>query len=123
MVKLGWGGVIFLTFPLLLVILIITLVGIPLALILTGLYAVFLYTSPIFVGLAIGQYLFKLVLPTKKAGPAIWLITGLAVFTMITWLPLIGWLASLMGTVWFLGGIGLRKIESIKEGRPVVPKP
>ena len=123
MVKVGWGLVIFLAFPILIVILLITVIGIPLALILIGLYLVFLYAAPIFVGLAIGQYLFKLILPAKKIGPALWLIVGLAIFTAVTWIPMIGWLLSLAGTVWFLGGIILRKIESMKESRLVVPKP
>lgn len=123
MVKIGWGIVIFVGLPILLAVLFITVIGIPLALIVIGLYLVFLYTAPIFVGLAIGQYLFKLILPARPLSPAIWLVVGLAIFIMATWLPLIGWLVSLLGTIWFLGGIVLRKIASMKESQAAVPKP
>lgn len=57
--NLLWGILFLIVTPILAVILLITIIGIPLGLILMVIYIISLYISRIFVGLWVGQYIFK----------------------------------------------------------------
>lgn len=113
-VSLGWGIFYLIVTPIILFILLITIIGAPLALIGFTLFGIILYLTKIFVGIVLGQkileYLFK-----KKEASLMWtMILGTTVFVIITSLPIIGWLLGLLGLLWALGAIGLVKKELLR---------
>jgi anti-sigma factor RsiW len=91
----GWGVVVLLATPVLIVILAVTLVGLPLALVLLGLYLLGFYAAKIVVGLALGRVLLRpRGNPRRDALRA--LVVGLALITLASAVPWVGtpiWIA------------------------------
>lgn len=99
--SLGIGFIALIATPVAGVILLITLVGIPLALMLFAIYGIYLYLAKVFVVYWIGEKIFSE--KTKKG----WLLLGgVVVFAVITFIPVIGGLARFL-TVLFGLGAGL----------------
>ncbi|MFA6322154.1 MAG: polymer-forming cytoskeletal protein [Candidatus Buchananbacteria bacterium] len=93
--------------PVLCVILMITIIGFPLALILLPLYFILLYVSKVIVGFVIGLYLLDYFSPAKKyKGNLLWpMILGLALIVCIASLPIIGSLIKMVLVWWALGAL------------------
>lgn len=90
--SLGLGFILIICIPIAIVILLITLIGIPIALITLCAYFVLLYLSQIFVGIALGKKVLTGFAKDKQA-PLGWsLILGLILLTVLTSIPFIGWL-------------------------------
>ena len=90
--SLGLGFILIICIPIAIVILLITLIGIPIALITLCAYFVLLYVSQIFVGIALGKKVLTGFAKDKQA-PLGWsLILGLILLTVLTSIPFIGWL-------------------------------
>jgi anti-sigma factor RsiW len=91
----GWGVMVLLGTPVVILVLAVTLVGLPLALVLVGLYLLGFYAAKIVVGLALGRALLHpRGNPRRDALRA--LVVGLAVITLATMLPWVGtpiWIA------------------------------
>jgi len=101
----GFGSVAFFLTPIIVVLLIITIIGLPLAVILILLWAILLYLSKIIFGIFIGDYILKKYLK-KKSKSLIWsMILGVVVLWFFSDLPFIGWIFCLMSILWGLGGI------------------
>jgi hypothetical protein len=100
--SLGSGVLLLIIIPLVALVLMVTVIGIPLGLIVLFAYIVILYISEIFVGLAIGR---RIVTYAKKeiSSPYWHLVVGLIVIAFATRLPLIGFLISL---IVILAGLG-----------------
>ncbi len=100
--SLGSGVLLLIAIPLIAMILMITVIGIPLGLIVLFAYIVILYISKIFVGLAIGR---RIVTYAKKeiSSPYWHLVVGLIVIAFATRIPLVGFLISL---IVILAGLG-----------------
>lgn len=104
---IGWGAVIMFIGPIIVILLLITLIGIPLALIMFALWLIALYLSKILVGIVIGRSLIEKLWPKKK-NSLIWaMLIGVAIVSLICWLPFIGWILCLIALWWGLGGIWL----------------
>ncbi|OGC76664.1 MAG: hypothetical protein A2145_00520 [candidate division Zixibacteria bacterium RBG_16_40_9] len=112
--SLGSGFVLAIVSPIGAIILMVTLVGIPLAVITGFLYLILFYIAKIFTGLALGE---KVIQIFKKGNiPLGWsLIVGLVLLYILVGLPYVGWLIYTLAFFIGLGGIVLsfkqRKIE------------
>jgi hypothetical protein len=103
----GWGSLVLLFTPVIAIILLFTLIGIPLALILLALWVIFIYLSNIITGIMVGQSLLKRAW-SKKQDSLIWaMIIGVIIVSFLSSLPFLGWLFSLLATLWGLGGLWL----------------
>jgi cytoskeletal protein CcmA (bactofilin family) len=101
-----WGlGTLILT-PIVVVLLMLTIIGIPLGLILVAGYAIALYISKIMVGIILGTYIFGAVQGRDKANKSSLLaamVIGILVLWLIGGIPVIGWIVSVIALVWGLG--------------------
>jgi cytoskeletal protein CcmA (bactofilin family) len=102
--SLGSGVLLLIAIPLMALILMITVIGIPLGLIVLFAYIVILYISKIFVGLAIGRPIVTYV--KKESSSPYWhLVVGLIVIALATMIPLVGFFISLIVILAGLGGL------------------
>lgn len=106
-VSIGWGVVVMFITPILALLLIITIIGIPLAMIVICLWLIALYISKILVGILIGRSLVEKFWKSKKDS-LIWaMVVGVVVSWLIFSIPIIGWLLCLVAMWWGLGGMWL----------------
>jgi len=97
------GLICFIVMPIALIILAVTMIGLPLALILGALYVTLLYVVKIFVGVYLGEKAIRL-FNKKLPIPLIWsMIAGLVIIYILFLLPYIGWLIKLIVILWGLG--------------------
>lgn len=93
--------------PVLVVVLMITLIGFPIALITLFAYFLVLYFSKIFVAMAIGAYAAKI---AKFRLTAIWLfVLGLALYYLLGFIPVIGFLVKALTALAGMGAIIIQK--------------
>lgn len=99
--SLGIGLLAAIVLPFILILLFITVIGIPIAIILTFVFIVFIYLAKIFVSFLIGQLVFR---QFNIQIHKIWLLLlGLVIYTLVTSIPIFGWLIS---TIVGLIGLG-----------------
>jgi cytoskeletal protein CcmA (bactofilin family) len=105
--SLGWGAVYSIVTPVVIVILMATIIGLPLALITLPLYLILLYLAKVIAGFALGLWLADQLSKGKKyKGNLIWaMVLGLAVVVIVCDLPLIGLLAKIVLVWWALGAL------------------
>lgn len=102
--SLGSGVLLLIAIPLIAMILMITVIGLPLGLIVLFTYIVILYISKIFAGLAIGRSIVTYV--KKEISSPYWhLVVGLIIIVFATRLPLVGFLISLIVILTGLGAL------------------
>jgi len=97
------GLVFLIVTPIALVILSITIIGLPLAVIMGFLYGIILYLTKIFVGIYLGERIIRLI--NKKIEiPLLWsMICGLAIIYLLCLIPYFGWIIKLIAVLWGLG--------------------
>lgn len=114
---LGIGLAVLFVTPFVSLILMFTLVGIPLALIILGLYALAIYLSMIVTGLWLG----RLILGSfaRNTEPrTIWAMTlGVVILAIVTAIPFLGWLISLVSVVFGLGALAVGTNKIFKAER------
>lgn len=103
----GWGILALLLTPIITIILLITIIGIPLSLILTALWLIAMYASKILVGILVGRSLLNNFWLKKKDSLISAMIIGIIVAYLIFALPIIGGFIALLAVLWGLGGIML----------------
>ncbi|MDO8260238.1 MAG: polymer-forming cytoskeletal protein [Candidatus Magasanikbacteria bacterium] len=103
--SIGIGAAIMFATPLVCILLMITLIGIPLALIIFALWLIALYISKILVAIMIGQKLLKKLSPGKTVAFSWVMILGIIVAWMLFSIPVIGWFLALIATWWGLGNM------------------
>jgi len=109
--KMLWGFLLLIGVPIAAFIIAITIIGIPLAMIIMGIYIFLAYVSTIFIGLFIGQKILNN-RKDKKETPLIWaMMLGVFIFFILANLPYLGWIVSLIGTIWFLGAVWQMKLS------------
>lgn len=102
--NIGKGLVYFIVVPVIALALIFTIIGLPLAFIGITLYFISLYIAKVLAGIALGYSLLKAL--GKKEPQMIWsLILGVIILIILTSLPFIGWLISLVLMWWALGAL------------------
>lgn len=103
----GWGlAVLFLT-PFILVILMITMIGIPLALIIGALWLIAIYISKILAAIVIGRMLVGKWWEKKKDSSVTTMILGVIALWLLCFIPFIGGLVCFLATLWGLGALWL----------------
>ena len=104
--SLLWGLVVTILTPLVAILLMVTIIGIPVALLLGALWFLALVTSGLFAGVAVGEWI------TGRTG---WqkgslyaaAVVGIVATVIVFNIPFIGWLLALLATWWAVGGLVL----------------
>lgn len=103
--SIGWGLILMFLTPFIILLLLFTIIGIPLAVILGVIWLIAMYISKTIVGILIGRMVLNKIWEKKKDS-LIWaMIIGVSLVWLLTKLPLIGWLLSLVAIWWALGGM------------------
>lgn len=104
--SLGYGILYFFLIPFILLLLAITIIGIPLSLIGAALYLIFIYVANVFVGVIIGLKVIRIFEKKKKIKSLIWpMILGIVIFVFIAGIPYVGLVLKFLGVCWALGAI------------------
>lgn len=105
--SVGWGAVVLIVTPVAAIILMITLIGFPLAILLLLIWAVAIWLSKIFVAILVGKTFLEKFWKDKKSN----LLLSLVIGTVISWtifaIPIIGWILCFIAVLWGMGGIFL----------------
>lgn len=105
--SLGRGILVLLLTPIIAIILLITIIGIPLSLILMACWLIALCLSKVLVGILVGRQLLNKFLPQQKDSLILGMVIGTVIVYLVFAVPLFGWIMALLATLWGLGGIML----------------
>ena len=108
--NLLWGLMFLIIAPIVVVLLLITIIGIPLSLILLMIYIIFLYISRIYVGFWVGQYVLKQ-LKKETRFKVLTMALGLMIVLIGINLPIIGIFIHLVILLLGLGAIALTEYD------------
>ena len=103
--------------PLIAIVLLFTVIGVPLALILVVLWAVVVYLSQVAVALALGRALLRSVVNVETSTLSWQLVFGALVWTVITTLPYLGWALALAGIILGMGSMIAFKRQELARYR------
>ncbi len=103
--SLGWGLLIILLFPITFILLILTLIGIPIALFVILLFTLTLFLAKLVGSFCLGRWLIKKLTQDERRGWA--MLTGLLVSSLMKVIPYLGWLFILGLVTASLGAIAL----------------
>ena len=113
--SLGLGGALLVGVPLLIILCMVTVLGIPVGLILGAMYLVTLYVGRVFVMLWIGQ---KVVRPFSDSMSLSWtFVIGLLAYSMLSFVPLVGRLVVLATMLLGIGALLIVKKEFVSKLR------
>lgn len=116
--SLGWGLIYLIITPVAALLLLVTIIGIPLALIMLALYAIALCASKVFAGFALGSLILNKLAKVSYKGSLIWpLILGLVIIVFLSAVPLIGWAFKLLLVLWAFGALMTIRKQTLKEFR------
>jgi len=105
--SLGWGALWAFIVPIMVIVLMVTIIGLPLALVLAAIYFIGLILAPIVAGASLGWFI------KSKSGEG-WLtkqrllvvvLVGIFIYRLIVFIPFIGGLVGLVGALWAWGAI------------------
>lgn len=114
-----WGMAAMFLIPFVLVGLLVTIVGIPVAMMLLGLFVMSLYFAKIFVALALGEWI-ESSLPYELGKNRFFLfVIGLIAYYVLMMIPIIGGLVMFIGTVLGLGALVLSLGAASRDSRNV----
>ncbi|OPX88488.1 MAG: Polymer-forming cytoskeletal [Pelotomaculum sp. PtaB.Bin104] len=105
--SLGWGLVLLLMSPLVGIVLLITVIGIPLALALLVIYGALIYAAHIITGDAIGRLLAARFGWEGRVNAIFPFMLGLVLLQILTSIPILGWLAGLVAVCLAMGTVFL----------------
>ncbi len=110
-----WGALVLVVTPVVAFLLLFTIIGIPLAFISITLYAILLCVTKIFVGLFLGTWILEKLRKGSNA-PLLWsMIIGVVIYSLLTWIPILGWFIGLFGMLWALGAMVAVKWKLIRD--------
>jgi len=111
--SIGWGFVLLFVSPIICVLLALTVIGIPLALILAGLWLLANFACKILTAIFIGRLIFKKLKQKESEKLLLEMTVGVFISWMIFSIPVLGWIASLWAICMGFGASWLvfRKIE------------
>ncbi len=114
-VTLGVGGALLVGVPLVVFLCMVSVLGIPIGLMLSAMFFVTLYVGRVFVMLWAGQRLLGLV---SDSPSVVWaFVTGLIVYFLISVVPIVGKLVTLLAVTTGLGAIMIAKKELVAKLR------
>jgi hypothetical protein len=104
--SLGWGILVAILTPIVAVLVMVTIIGIPVGLITLALWALAVLLSGVFAGIAGGRWFVDRI--NWRRGSLLWATCiGVPVSVVLFSLPLLGALLALLGGWWALGGLAL----------------
>lgn len=119
--SLTWGLVSAVLAGPIFLVLLLTMIGIPLAFILLALYLIALYMAKFVVAFGLGNWVSK-TMGMNLTGPFQVLVVGLLTFSVLSWIPFIGWLIWFVGTLMGLGAIFMAKKQLLGPIRATLKK-
>ena len=100
---LGWGAAALVGIPLAAAVFLVTVLGMPIGIILMSLYGVMLYLSRVYAMTWFGQVLLR---RTSDSAPLAWsFVAGLAVYALLSVIPVVGELVTLVTVLFGLGAL------------------
>src|SRR3989338_2079090 len=117
--SIGWGLVYLILTPIIAVLLAITIIGLPLAVILILIFLIALYLSKVLAAFTLGLFLANQMSADKKyKGQLLWpFVFGLLVIVILGSIPLLGWLFKIILMLWAFGALIAVKKEYLKQYR------
>jgi cytoskeletal protein CcmA (bactofilin family) len=115
--NIGWGFVVLIVTPISAIIIAIILIGIPLSLMSWAIYFIAIYLSTPIVGTALGLKILQRLLKREDVNLYLSMAVGVIIFYILQNMPILGWLMSLLGICWGLGGIRGALGRRIRAGR------
>ncbi len=111
--SIGWGFVLLFVVPIICVLLALTIIGLPLALILAGLWLLANFACKILTAIFIGRFIFRKLRQKESEKLVLEMTVGVVVCWFIFSIPVLGWIASLWALCMGFGASWLvfRKIE------------
>lgn len=110
---MGLGLLFLIVAPITTFILLITIIGIPLAMALLFTYFFFIYLAKIFISLVLGEKLLGYF--NKEYNPYLVLLIGLFLYLILTSIPVVGWLITFVSVLIGMGAILLGKKDYYEE--------
>ncbi len=126
LVSLGVGFVSFCAIPIAIVVLLVTLVGIPAAIILAFAYTIFFYIAKIYVSISLGRIILRALRKDSDPRQGWSLLLGLIILTILFMIPVLGVVIYFLVIFWGLGAIllGIRECRwAPQPSIPVSPEP
>ncbi len=103
--SMGWGVVVLLLTPIICLLLLLTIIGIPLAFLVMATWVIAIVLSKIIAGIFVGRNILDR-FGKKSKDSLIWaMIIGVVIVKFIFAIPIIGWVLCLLATFWSLGVI------------------
>jgi cytoskeletal protein CcmA (bactofilin family) len=103
---IGWGLILTLLAPVLVIVLLVTVIGIPLALLVGALWLIGLALSGVLAGIAAGEWFVERAEWRSRA--LLWAtLVGVPLAAIVFSVPVLGWLAGLVACWWAVGGLAL----------------
>jgi cytoskeletal protein CcmA (bactofilin family) len=99
---MGYGAIIFFLSPVIIILLLASIIGLPVALISLALWLILSFLSRVVVALAVGDYFFELI-KKESASPYLKMLSGIIILWALFALPYAGWLFSLATVLLGLG--------------------
>jgi cytoskeletal protein CcmA (bactofilin family) len=99
---MGYGAIILFLTPIIILLLLTTIIGLPIALISLALWLILLFLSRVVVALAVGDYFFKLI-KKEEISLYIKIISGIIISWALFAIPYIGWIFSLIAILLGMG--------------------
>lgn len=107
--SLGIGFLITLLTPVLILFLLVTILGVPLAILLLAIFTVTVFIAKLIAALTIGKLVFRLF---SYRGGWVWpFVAGLAIYEVLALIPVIGWLVIILALFFGLGALFLERWE------------
>lgn len=110
---LAIGLIIIILLPTVALLLFITVLGIPLALLLLAVFFILIYVSKVLVTLAIGKKILGYFNPDISPGWA--LLAGILLYWLLSLIPIVGWLTALIFTTAGLGALFLERRDFLAQ--------
>jgi hypothetical protein len=105
--SIGWGLLLMILSPIVCIVLLFTLIGIPLALIIFTLWLIILYISKIFAGILLGRTIVEKIRADRNDSLILSMIIGISIAWLIFSIPFFGQALSLLAVWWGFGGLWL----------------
>ncbi len=114
---IGWGFLVLIATPIGATLIAISIIGIPLTFITLALYMIALYLTTPLVGTALGMKILGRLLKREVVNLYASMALGIIIFFLLKHIPFIGWIISLLGICWGLGGMQGAIGRRIRAGR------
>lgn len=102
--SIGWGVVLVVFVPVFCILLVLTIFGLPLALLGAALFVVLLFLSFVTISTFVGNWFSKNILKRPLRLPVRFLL-GSVLVSFLVWMPWLGWFVGGVGTVWSFGAM------------------